>query len=109
MKKNRTATLAIALGLIASIAPGYAAVVPTGTTTESGDVAETSPALDSSEDKPAADFNETSVELDVPYCRMREARRTMLETCVEMPNAMIPKPYLQALALRGTLRIFQVR
>ena len=107
MKKNRIATLAIALGLIASIAPGYAAVVPSsGTTTEPADVAETSPGLDRSEDKPAADFNATSVELDVPYCRSREARATMIETCVDRPRALRLKPLRQMLALISVLNIF---
>ena len=108
MKKNRIATLAIALGLIAAIAPGYAAVVPTGTTTESADLGETSGALDRSEDKPAsaADFNETSVELDVEYCRSREAFTTLLETCVDRERALRYKPVIrQILELMGNMNI----
>ena len=106
MKKNRTATLAIALGLIASIAPAYAIDLPTGTTTAPADVAETSPAPDRNA-KPAADFNQTRVDLDAQYCRMQEARETILETCVEMPNSLT-KPYQRMLARIGSI-ILQVR
>ena len=98
MKKNRIATLAIALGLIVALAPAYAdELANTGATSEP-----TVSAKGQEFNGPQySDVTDPATGQPILYCQSEDVRTTLTEVCVDRLNAPIPKPLQQLLALLG--------